>query len=69
MNNIIEQDHRRVKQRLYPMLGFKSLRNAVVTISGIELAQKIRKRQFNTSAVIVREGAGVSQVWDAELAG
>jgi putative transposase len=69
LNNIIEQDHRRVKQRLYPMLGFKSFRNAVVTISGIELAQQIRKRQFNTSSVIVREGARVSQVWDAMLAG
>jgi transposase-like protein len=69
LNNIIEQDHRRVKRRLYPMLGFKSLRNAVVTISGIELAQKIRKRQFNTSTVIVREGARVSQVWGAALAG
>lgn len=58
-----------MKQRLYPMLGFKNFRNAAVTISGIELAQKIRKRQFNTSAVIVREGAGVSQMWDAVLAG
>jgi hypothetical protein len=25
LNNIIEQDHRRVKQRLYPVLDFKSL--------------------------------------------
>jgi transposase-like protein len=69
LNNIIEQDHRRVKQRLYPMLGFKCFGNAAVTISGIELAQKIRKRQFNTSAVIAREGARVSQMWDAVLAG
>ena len=44
LNNIIEQDHRRVKQRLYPMLGFKNFRNTAVAISGIELAQKIRKR-------------------------
>jgi transposase-like protein len=58
-----------VKQRLYPMLGFKCFGNAAVTISGIELAQKIRKRQFNTSAVIAREGARVSQMWDAVLAG
>jgi hypothetical protein len=29
------------------MLGFKRFRNAVVTISGIELGQKIRKGQFN----------------------
>ncbi|MFP5261800.1 MAG: IS6 family transposase [Blastocatellia bacterium] len=38
LNNLIEQDHRRVKQRLYPMLGFKRFGNAAVTISGIELA-------------------------------
>jgi transposase-like protein len=69
LNNLVEQDHRRVKQRIYPMLGFKSFRNATVTISGIELAQKIKKKQFNTSAVIVREGGRVSQVWDAVLAG
>jgi transposase-like protein len=69
LNNLVEQDHRRVKQRVYPMLGFKGFRNAAVTISGVELAQKIRKGQFDTSAVIVREGARVSQVWDAVLAG
>jgi transposase-like protein len=51
LNNLIEQDHRRVKQRVYPMLGFKKFDNAVVTISGIELAQKIRKRQFDTWAI------------------
>jgi hypothetical protein len=47
------------------MLGFKNFRNAVVTISGIELAQRIRKRQFDTSAVIVREVATARHVWEA----
>lgn len=56
LNNLVEQDHRRVKQRIYPMLGFKNFGNAAVTIIGVELAQKIRKRQFDTSAVIVKEG-------------
>lgn len=68
LNNLIEQDHRRVKQRIYPMLGFKSFRNAVVTVSGIELAQKIRKGQFDTSAFTVRDGARVPHMWDAVLA-
>jgi transposase-like protein len=68
LNNIIEQDHRRVKQRIYPMLGFKRFRNATIAIKGIELAQKIRKGQFDTSAVIDREGTRVSHVWDAVLA-
>lgn len=47
LNNLVEQDHRRVKQRIYPMPGFKDFRNAGVTISGIELVQEIRKGQFN----------------------
>src|SRR5215216_21674 len=54
LNNLVEQDHRRVKQRIYPMLGFKDCSNAAVTISGIELVQKMRKGQFDTSAVIDR---------------
>jgi len=50
------------------MLGFKEFSNAAVTVSGIEPAQKIRKGQFDTSAVTVREGARVPHVWDAVLA-
>ena len=57
-----------MKQRVYPMLGFKNFRNATVPLSGIELVQMIRKGQFDTSAVIVREGTTVLQVWDAVLA-
>ena len=49
LNNLIEQDHRLVKQRVYVMLGFKKFEDAVVTISGIELAHKIKKGQFDTS--------------------
>ncbi len=67
LNNLVEQDHRRVKQRYYPMLGFKRFKNAVVTIGGIELAGKIKKRQFDTSAVH-QAGALVGQVWEAVLA-
>ena len=48
LNNLVEQDHRRVKQRIRPMLGFKRFDNAAVTISGIELAEKIKKGQFKT---------------------
>src|ERR1700750_1774716 len=33
LNNGIEQDHRRVKQRIRPMLGFKCFQTAAVTIS------------------------------------
>src|SRR3712207_8683147 len=67
LNNLVEQDHRRVKQRYSPMLGFKSFSNAAVTLSGIELAQKIKKGQFNTAS-ISQGGAVVLQVWAAVLA-
>src|SRR6266446_6009478 len=46
LNNVVEQDHRRVKQRIGPMLGFKRFDKATITISGIELAEKIKKGQF-----------------------
>ena len=64
---MIEQDHRKVKQRCYPMLGFKTFGNAEVTLGGIELANKIKKGQFDTSE-IVGLGAMILQVWEAVLA-
>jgi transposase-like protein len=67
LNNLIEQDHRKVKQRYYPMLGFKTFWNAEVTLSGIELANKIKKGQFDTSG-ITSPGAMIPQVWEAVLA-
>ena len=44
-NNRIEQDHRRIKRRIRPMLGFKSPITASITLSGIELVHMMRKRQ------------------------
>ena len=67
LNNLIEQDHRRVKQRIRPMLGFKRFDNAVVTISGIELAEKIKKGQFKTGKLGGAE-ATMSELWNAALA-
>jgi len=46
LNNIVEQDHRAIKRRCASIAGFKSFDNATVTIAGIELAHRIRKRQF-----------------------
>jgi transposase-like protein len=46
LNNLIEQDHRRIKQPLRPMLGLKGFETAEIVISGIELAEKIKKGQF-----------------------
>ncbi len=66
LNNLIEQDHRRIKQRIRPMLGFKKFANAVVTISGIELAEKIRKDQFYSGQM--GGSATLLQLWNAALA-
>jgi transposase-like protein len=45
LNNCIEQDHRAVKRRVRPMLGFKSVARARVTLGGIELIHMMRKQQ------------------------
>jgi putative transposase len=49
LNNIVDQDHRAVKQAVRPMLGFKSFRAAAATLSGIELMHMIRKGQMRTT--------------------
>ena len=67
LNNLVEQDHRRVKQRIGPMLGFKRFDNAVVTISGVELAEKIKKGQFQMGKLGGRQ-ATMSEQWSAALA-
>jgi transposase-like protein len=46
LNNLIEQDHRRIKQRLRPTLGLKSFETANTVIRGIELAEKTKKQQL-----------------------
>lgn len=45
LNNLVEQDHRNIKRRTRPMLGFKSFRRAQTLLAGIELVQMIRKGQ------------------------
>ena len=35
LNNVVEQDHRRIKQRVRPMPGFKRFETATMTIRGI----------------------------------
>ena len=67
LNNVIEQDHRRVKQRLRPMLGLKSFRTAAVVIGGIELAERIKKDQFKIGKLGGRT-ARMPEIWQAALA-
>ncbi len=66
LNNLIEQDHRGVKQRIAVMLGFKGFRTAAITIAGIELMHRIRKGQFGRQRLGV-EGRAVPEVWNTVL--
>ena len=64
LNNIVEQDHRRVKFRMQPMLGFKKFSNARRVLMGIELVQKIIKGQFRIPAHF---GRNLGSIWRAAL--
>lgn len=46
-NNIVEQDHRAIKRRVRPMMGFKTFHTARRLITGIETMHMIRKGQMN----------------------
>jgi len=67
LNNRIEQDHRRIKQRLRPMLGLKSFQTAAVVIGGIELAEEIKKGQFKIGK-LGGPTASMPDLWRAALA-
>ena len=67
LNNLIEQNHRRIKQRLRPMLGLKSVETAAIVISGIALAEKIKKGQFKIGKLGGRR-AMPQEIWQAALA-
>jgi transposase-like protein len=45
LNNRIEQDHRAIKRRVRPMLGFKSESSARIILAGIEMLHMMRKQQ------------------------
>ena len=49
------------------MLGLKSFRTAAVVIGGIELAEKIKKRQFKISP-LGGSKATMPELWRAALA-
>jgi transposase-like protein len=56
LNNLIEQNHRSVKQRVAVMPGFNQS-NAAITIVGIEPMHRIRKGQFDLPRLGVQGGA------------
>ena len=47
LNNVVEQDHRRIKSRVQPMLGFKRFSNARRVLIGIEFMHMVHKGQFD----------------------
>jgi transposase-like protein len=67
LDNLVEQDHRRIKHRLRPMLGLKTFRSAAVVIGGIELAEKIKKGQFKVGK-LGGTRARMPEIWQTALA-
>jgi len=50
LNNIVEQDHRAIKRRTRPLMGFKTFRCARIILGGIETMHMIRKGQMSGCA-------------------
>jgi IS6 family transposase len=67
LNNLIEQDHRGVKLRIGPILGFKWFSTAAIVIAGIELVRRIHKGQFNLGRLRLKDRS-TPAVWNAVLA-
>jgi transposase-like protein len=67
LNNLIEQDHRGVKLRIGPMLGFKWFTTAAIVIAGIELLRRIHKGQFNLGRLRLKDRS-TPALWNAVLA-
>jgi transposase-like protein len=67
LNNLVEQDHRGIKSRTRPMLGFKSFSSAAITIDGVELLRRIHKAQFFLSRLRLKDHSAPA-LWNAVLA-
>jgi transposase-like protein len=67
LNNLIEQDHRGIKSRTRPMLGFKNFASAANTIAGIELLRRMHKGQFALGRLRLKDQVAPA-IWNAVLA-
>ena len=54
LNNIVEQDHRRIKRMVDPMMGFKCFKSAKITLGGIEAMAMLTKNQSDIMPLFVR---------------
>ena len=52
LNNLVEQDHRGIKRRTKPMLGFQSFNTARNAMKGVELCHMIRKGQYGATEAV-----------------
>ncbi len=66
MRIAVSFDHRGVKLRIGPMLGFKQFRTAAIIIAGIELLPRIGKGQFNLGRLCLKDRRA-PVVWKAVL--
>jgi putative transposase len=53
LNNIVESDHRKIKQIIKPMMGFQSFKSAKIVLAGIEMVAMLRKGQSNYMPLFV----------------
>ena len=67
LNNLVEQDHRGIKSRTGPTLGFKRFDYAAITIAGVELLRRIHKGQFALGHLRLKDQAAPA-IWNAVLA-
>ncbi len=65
LNNRVEQDHRRIKRRTRPMLGFKRFTTARRTLAGVEAVAMLTKGQVRAAPAndISAQRAFVHQVF------
>jgi transposase, IS6 family len=65
LNNVVEQDHRFIKRRINPGLGFGAFRTARRTLRGYEAMHMIRKGHLVGSAKgdILAQNRGIAQMF------
>jgi transposase-like protein len=66
LNNMIVQDHRGVKSRITPTLGFRVFKQATVTIAGIARLHGIRKDAIHLDCLGI-QGQVEPAIWTAML--
>jgi transposase-like protein len=69
LNNIVEQDHRAVERRYAAMHGLKSFGASSIALAAVELAHRVRQRQFTLGHARGRRRHTMHSAWDRALSG